>query len=101
MGRRKAGAGEAIGCLVLISVIVWLFAEHPRWAWVGVGVIILVGVGYLFGGGPASCQLCGGELKKTRYTWEIKGEKKTVCPTCNRRLQSKRSKKVVDELFEK
>ena len=99
MGRRKSGGAEGIGCLVVICVIVWLFSEYPTWAWVGVGAVVLIGIVSLYGGGPESCEVCGAELKKTTYTWEISGEKKTVCPTCNRRLQSRKSKEAVDNLF--
>ncbi len=97
MARKKSGGG--FGCLIVIGITVWLFAEHPTWAWIGVLIIIVLGVLMSLGSRTGSCQVCGAALKKTKYTWDIKGEQKTVCPTCNRRLQNKRSKQAVDELL--
>ena len=97
MGRKKSN--EGIGCLIVIGITAWLFMEHPTWAWIGVAVIIVLGIIMVLGSGPSSCQICGAQLKKTTYTWEIQGEKKTVCSTCNRRLQSKKSKQAVDDLL--
>ena len=97
MGRKKSG--EGLGCLIVIGITIWLFMEYPTYAWIGVGVIVVLGILIAIGSGPSTCQVCRAELKKTKYTWEIQGEKKTVCPKCNQRLQSKKSKQAVDELF--
>ncbi len=97
MGRKKSGAGVVF--LIAIGLTIWLFTEYPTFAWLGVGIIVVIGILMVLGFGPSSCQVCGAGLKKTKYTWEIHGEKKIVCPTCNRRLQSKKSKQAVDDLF--
>jgi len=97
MGRKKSGGG--VGCLVAIGLTIWLFTTYPTFAWVGGGVMVVFGILMAIGSGPKSCQVCGSELKKTSYTWEIDGEKKVVCPSCNRRIQNKKSKDSVDALF--
>jgi hypothetical protein len=47
----------------------------------------------LFGTMPKSnCDVCGAELKRNRYTYEINGAPATLCPNCNRAMERKTSK---------
>ena len=100
MGRRSSNPAGVI-LIGLLGGIAWLFTEHLAWGIAAVAglifLIILIGLG----AGPTNCELCGCALKRTRYEWEIKGEKKRVCPNCNRRLQSRKSKAAMDQLFAK
>ena len=41
---------------------------------------------------PSACQICGTGFKRARYVWTIDGEKKHLCPNCNRRMETDRSK---------
>jgi hypothetical protein len=75
MGRGKSTGG--VGCLILMGITIWLFYEYPAYAWIGVGLIVLLAL--LFAG-SGTCQVCGVALKKAIYHWEIDGEKKIVCP---------------------
>ena len=35
------------------------------------------------------CQICGSSFNRTKYSWQIRGQKAWVCPTCNSALQKK------------
>lgn len=98
MASRKSSGG--CGCLILIVITIGLFAEYPEYAWLGIGAIGVFGIVAIFSSGPSSCELCGTELRKTKYVWTIKDKKKTVCPNCNRRLENRKSKEAIDSLFD-
>ena len=54
-------------------------------------VIIICIVG-LFGGRRDACDICGTDFKRTIYTWNVRGRKARLCPTCSGKLDRKRSK---------
>jgi hypothetical protein len=97
MARRSSGAG--CGALIGLALIVGsiaLLKEHPVGAGVAVVVVIALFVAACI---PKKCDLCGNLIKKSSSTWQIKGQTKRVCPNCNRRLESRKSKEAIDELF--
>ena len=65
-------------------------------------VIFLKEISSVLSRPPASpkithCQLCKITLKKNSYDWTINGEKKRVCPNCNRNLERQLSKEAVEK----
>lgn len=57
----------------------------------GILLLIICIVG-LFGGRRGGCDICGTDFKRTIYTWNIRGRKARLCPTCSGKLDRKRSK---------
>lgn len=80
----------------LIFGAVALFKDHP--VGIGIAVAVLIAL-FVVACIPRKCDLCGNLIKKSTHTWKIRGETKRVCPSCNRRIESRKSKMAVDELF--
>lgn len=97
MARRSSGVGcgALIGLGLIVGAII-LFKEHP--AGIGIAVVVVIAL-FVVACIPKKCDLCGNLIKKSSHTWEIKGESKRVCPNCNRRIEGRKSKAAVDELF--
>jgi len=45
---------------------------------------------------PTHCEVCGNELRRARHRWEEDGKQLHVCPHCNRRMESARSKTAIE-----
>jgi len=43
----------------------------------------------MFGLFQSRCQVCGSHFNRTKYKWQIRGQKALVCPTCNTALQKR------------
>ena len=96
MGKKS---DEAVGCLIMLIIGSGLFMTFPQIGVIIVVAIVVLGILYAVLSGPGSCDVCGAQLKRAQYIWTIKGEKRIVCPKCNNRLESKRSKEAVDDLL--
>ena len=99
MARRKATTAldkffsKIIALVVIFIVIGTAFTAYPIPA-ITIGVIIIV----IMALQVRKCELCGALIKRQSYKWEIKGEKKRVCPKCNNNLENKRSREVIRNL---
>jgi hypothetical protein len=69
------------------------FTAYPIPA-IAIGVIIIAIITFQV----RKCELCGALIKRQSYKWEIKGEKKRVCPKCNNNLDNKRSREAIRNL---
>lgn len=45
---------------------------------------------------PSRCDVCGGSIKRNYYSWTIDGQSRTVCPTCNRTMERRKSQAVLN-----
>ncbi|MBC6905263.1 hypothetical protein DWB84_07285 [Saccharophagus sp. K07] len=95
MARRKKAETQGIIAIVIIGGAIWAFQNYPA---ISIIMIVILVVGYFATKSPASCQLCNSALKRNSYIWQIEGQKKTVCPNCNRELERKNSKKAVSKI---
>lgn len=43
----------------------------------------------MFGLFQSRCPVCGSHFRRTKYKWQIRGQKAWVCPTCNSALQKR------------
>lgn len=98
MARSKGNS--AVGCITLIIIggIVYLWSLSTAYgimALVG-GLVLICAVN-----SPKSCQLCGNQIKRDSYNWEIEGKSKRVCPKCNQTLERQKSKQATDKLLKK
>lgn len=81
----------AVGFVFII--IIAIFTSYPILA-ITIGILAVIAMAYQV----RKCELCGAMLKRQSYTWEIKGEKKKICPKCNNNLENKRSREAVRNL---
>lgn len=44
------------------------------------------------------CDLCGNLIKNRGYVWSIEGERKKLCPHCNRSVEQKKSRAATKRL---
>jgi hypothetical protein len=94
MARRSSVNG--CGALIGLGLIVGAVILYPVGGCIAVVVVIaLVVVARI----PKKCDLCGNLIRKSSFTWGINGKSKRVCPNCNRRIESRKSKASIDELF--
>jgi ribosome-binding protein aMBF1 (putative translation factor) len=63
-----------------------------------IGVIILIVVIALFCK-AGRCDVCGLDIKKKYYTWEIDGRKQRLCPKCNAQMERGVSKEAFKKKF--
>lgn len=98
MGKSKGSS--TVGCFTLIVIggVIYLWSINPA-----AGIAALVaGIVLLFAScWPKSCQICGNEIKRGAYTWQIEGKRKRVCPKCNQTMERRQSKQATDKLFGK
>ena len=83
---------QSLAILGILGICSW-FGIKYGWLYFTFWLIILGG-GYIAvysAINPVRCALCDVPLRKKSYTWDIKGERKRVCPECNKTLQRKRS----------
>jgi len=52
-------------------------------------------------GSRSACDVCGAELKRTKYQGEVDGKRVTMCANCNRRIASHVSRVATDRLLGK
>ncbi len=98
MARRKATTAldkffSKIIALVVIFILIGAAFVYPIPA-IAIGVIIIAIMAFQV----RKCELCGALIKRQSYKWEIKGEKKRVCPKCNNNLENKRSREAIRNL---
>ena len=84
---------KIIAVVVLFIIIGAAFTAYPIPA-ISIGVIIIAIIAFQV----RKCELCGALIKHQSYKWEIKGEKKRVCPKCNNNLENKRSREAIRNL---
>jgi hypothetical protein len=88
--KKKSNAG--IFVLLLLALPVFLWQQSPLLAaLLGAGVLAVAAL-VIYGMRPRRCDVCGNALQRKTYEWTIEGEKKRVCPHCNRSLAAKQSK---------
>ena len=92
--KNEISVASFIGVLVL-GAIASVFQNAPVLGFLLVGLLI-GGAVWLFM--PHACDLCGSQLKRSVYQWAIDGEKKKVCPNCNRGLERRKSKEALQRL---
>lgn len=84
--------------LIVIAGVVYLWSINPAY---GITALV-VGLVLIFAAcWPKSCQVCGNQIKRDSYTWQIQGKSKRVCAKCNQVLEWRQSKQAVDKLFRK
>lgn len=72
-----------IGVVILVATVAILFI---------LGLIAAVNT-------PKNCDVCGLPIKQKYHTWTIQGQKQTLCPKCNARMESKVSKAAFKSKF--
>jgi len=87
----KKGGGAGIIGLLILGGIIYGFVKYPVLGIIGVVVLVGLFILHALTSGPVDCEICGVELKKKSYEWNIDGKKKTVCPNCNRKMEKKAS----------
>lgn len=98
MARSKGGSASGCFTLIIIGGVVYLWSLNPAY---GI-VALVVGLVLLFAAcWPKSCHVCGNQIKRDSYTWQIEGKSKRVCPKCNQALERRKSKQATDKLFSK
>jgi hypothetical protein len=82
--------------IIIVAIIIHLWSINPAY-----GIVVLIVGLFLFLSAfrPKTCQICGSQIKRVYYKWEISGWKKRVCPKCNQELSRRKSKHAVDNLF--
>ena len=98
MARRKTTILDKFFSKIIASIVIFIvigaaFTAYPIPA-VTIGVIIIAIMAFQV----RKCELCGALIKRQSYKWEIKGQKKRVCPKCNNSLENKRSREAVRNL---
>ena len=98
MARRKTTALDKFFSKIIASIVIFIvigaaFTAYPIPA-ITIGVIIIAIMAFQI----RKCELCGALIKRQSYKWEIKGEKKRVCPKCNNNLENKRSREAIKNL---
>jgi len=90
MARRRSKRSDAalVGLLLIIGLPIWLFQNHPAVATIVVIIILAV---LVLSAHSRTCEICGVQLKRVLYRWEIDGKRKVVCPNCNRTLERRQS----------
>ena len=63
-----------------------------------IGIIILIVIIALLCK-QKKCDVCGLDIKRKFYTWEIDGKKQTLCPKCNSQMERKVSKQAFKNRF--
>ena len=98
---RKIGSGGALVTLIFIGILIYLYANHTTTAIV-LTIIFVSLIGLMIATAkPGRCGICGNDLKKKSYQWELEVKKVTVCPNCNRELEKKRSRDAVKKYLDK
>jgi len=90
---------SAAGCLVLIIGGIGAFLWYSGMFWIAVGVVVFMSVLLFIAARPKHCQICGNQIRKDSYRWEIEGKEKIVCPKCNQAIERKKSKVAVSSLL--
>ena len=98
MARRKTTILDKFFSKIIASIVIFIvigaaFTAYPIPA-VTIGVIIIAIMAFQV----RKCELCGALIKRQSYKWEIKGQKKRVCPKCNNNLENKRSREAIKNL---
>ena len=98
MAKKNSGAG--CGCLVAMiafGLVAKLYELHPTAAIAcGIATALLLVAASIVTAMGSRCDICRAPIKKTRYHIRVDGRNKTICPTCNRRVQARISKQAVD-----
>lgn len=82
---------------VFLTVLIFLCKSIPiSIILIPIAIILLLGSTI---SGARTCGLCGNPIRKTSYREEVNGKLLTLCPNCNRRCESRRSKEAVSALF--
>lgn len=81
--------------MIAIGGIIYLFQNLPA---LSIVLLVLLVIGYFLTKQPDNCQICNCTLKQKKYVWHINGQKKMICPNCNRELERKNSKRAVSKL---
>jgi hypothetical protein len=94
------GKANGFGCLFLLACLGGGYAtfKQSNPALHGLGMILLAvfAIGFLvvavMNMQPKECGVCHIQIKKQSYPWTIGGEKKVLCPNCNRTFEKKQSR---------
>lgn len=101
MARSKASRDLSVaGCFTLIVIggVSYLWSLSPV---VAIAALVVVLVLVVVACWPKSCQVCGNQIKRYSYNWQIEGRSKRVCPKCNQALESRQSKQAMERLLNK
>ena len=73
------GTGGVVGCACVILAVLLV-----------VGLVAAIN---------SKCDICETPIKKKSYSWKIDGKRHTLCPNCNRRMESRQSAKAFKRKF--
>jgi hypothetical protein len=88
MARSKKADQALIMLLVVVGLPIWLFQNYPLVAFALLALAVAGLIAYVR---SRNCELCGVQLKRAVYEWQIDGERKRLCPNCNRGLEKRQS----------
>lgn len=95
MGRKRQSG--CVGFLILVAIIggLAMFNLNPIAITIGVVVVLFF---LALAARPASCDICGGEIKRATHEVVIDGDRKRACANCAGLLRKQRSRKAVKDL---
>lgn len=62
-------------------------------------IIIAIVALFIWANWPKYCNVCGTEIKRVSYVWNVEGKRQRMCPNCNRRMENRKSKNAFASRF--